>query len=139
MALVRGKQIEALEDEAEAFAADAGELRLAQPRDIDALEEVVAARRPVEAAEDVHERRFARARRAHDGDELARAGRSGSTPRSAWTFDIADDEGAGDILDPDDRLGDFGAFARHRAPPQRRGGGRPDGLSAWPRLSAMMT
>ena len=71
------QQVEALEHEAEALAADAGEVRLAQRRDIDALEEVMAAGRPVEAAENGHQRRLARTRRAHDGDELAGARRSG--------------------------------------------------------------
>ena len=45
----------------------------------------MAARRPVEAAEDVHQRRLARARRAHDGDELAGLD-DRLTPRSAWTL-----------------------------------------------------
>jgi hypothetical protein len=36
-----------------------------------ASEAIVAAGRPVEAAEDVHQRALARARRAHDGDEFA--------------------------------------------------------------------
>ena len=66
------EQVEALEDEADALAAEARAIRLVEPGDVDALEEVAAAGRPVEAAEDRHQRRLARARGAHDGDELAR-------------------------------------------------------------------
>ena len=83
--------------------------------DIDALEEVMAAGRLVEAAENVHQRRFARARRAHDGDELA--GLDGEADAAQrFDLDIADDERAGDILDLDDRRrrsGSLGAASRH--------------------------
>ena len=122
-----GQKVEALEDEAEPLAADAGEVRLAQPRDIDALEEIVAAGRPVEAAENGHQRRFARARRAHDGDELAALDRQADAAQR-FDLDVADDEGAGDILDLDDRLRGSDASRVIAAPSQRRGGGRPD----WP-------
>ena len=53
-------------------------------RDVDAFEEIGAARRAVEAAEDVHQRGLARARRAHDREELAALDRQ-VTPRSART------------------------------------------------------
>ena len=56
-----------------------------QRRDIDAFEQVMAAGRPVEAAENIHQRRFARARRAHNGDELAAPATVRLTPRSAST------------------------------------------------------
>ncbi len=75
------QQIEALEDEAEALAADAGELRLLEPGDVDAVEEVAPAGRPVEAAEDRHQRRLARSRGAHDGDELAALDRQADAPQ----------------------------------------------------------
>ena len=65
------KQVEVLEDEAELAVADRGALVGRQRRHVGAVEPIGAARRPVETAEDVHERRLARARRAHDGDELA--------------------------------------------------------------------
>ena len=45
------QQVEALKDEAQPLAANARELRLGEPRHIDAFEIVVAAGRPVEAAE----------------------------------------------------------------------------------------
>jgi hypothetical protein len=93
-----GQEIEALENKAEPFAADAGEVRFAQRRDIDALQEIMAAGRQVEAAENIHERRLARARRAHDGDELAGLdGQADAAER--FDLDIAEDESAGYILD----------------------------------------
>ena len=106
------QQVEALEHEAEALAADTGEIRLAQCRDIDAFHEVMTAGRLVEAAENVHQRRFARAGRAHDGDELA--GLDGEADAAErFNLDIADNERAGDILYLDHRRR-AGTFARHR-------------------------
>ena len=65
------QQVEALEHEAQHLAAQAREGRLAQARDVRALEAVAAAGGPVQAAEDGHEGRLPRARRAHDREELA--------------------------------------------------------------------
>ena len=64
-------QVVALENESEGVAPKAGQLVGRQRRHVDALERIAAAGRPVETAEDVHQRRLARARRAHHGDELA--------------------------------------------------------------------
>jgi hypothetical protein len=50
------EQIEALEDKADAFAADAGQHRLAHLRDVEAIEQIFTASRLVEAAKDVHQR-----------------------------------------------------------------------------------
>ena len=66
------QQVEALEHEAEPLAADARELRRFESRDVDAVQQVPAARRAVEAAEDRHEGGLSRSRRADDGDELTR-------------------------------------------------------------------
>src|SRR5439155_1746322 len=66
------EQVEILEDEADPAAADGGALVDGQGRDVGVAQVVGAARRLVEAAEQVHARRLARARRAHDGEELAR-------------------------------------------------------------------
>jgi hypothetical protein len=63
--------IESLEDESELLISQIGELILAQAVDTNAIEVVAAFGRNVEASEDVHERRFAGARRSHDGDHLA--------------------------------------------------------------------
>src|SRR5688500_10572246 len=68
-----GDQVVALEHEAEGLAPQPRQLVAAERRHVLAVEEVLAAAGPVEAAEDVHERGLARARGAHDGDELAGA------------------------------------------------------------------
>src|SRR6266436_8573776 len=48
------EEIEALEDKADALASDARERGFGELRDLEALEQVVATGRPVQAAEDVH-------------------------------------------------------------------------------------
>src|SRR5579864_5185284 len=65
------QQVELLEDEAEHPVADLRELGAAHARDVTAREDVAAGRGAVQAADDVHEGRFSRTRRSHDGDELA--------------------------------------------------------------------
>jgi len=45
-----GQQVEALKHEAQSLAAQSCQIRLFQPRHIDAVEEIAAARRPIEAA-----------------------------------------------------------------------------------------
>ena len=65
------QQVVGLEDEAHLAAADVGERIFRQFGDIAPIEGVVARGRPVEKPYDVHEGRFARTRRSHDGDELA--------------------------------------------------------------------
>jgi hypothetical protein len=70
-AVVRGQQAEVLEHEADLPVPQLGALVPVHARDVAALEEVLAARRPVEQAEDVHERRLARARGADDRDHRA--------------------------------------------------------------------
>ena len=64
------QQVERLEHEAEARSADLGQLVVAIIGHVHAFQQVVAARGRVETAEQVHERGLARARRAHDGEEL---------------------------------------------------------------------
>ncbi len=65
------QKIEALEHEAQIVAAQKAALVARQAAHIDALEEVAAGGGRIEAAHDVHRGRFARARGAHDRDELA--------------------------------------------------------------------
>ena len=65
------QQVELLEDEADLAVAQGREPVGAQRLDALAVEAVAAGRRTVEAADEVHEGRLARARRAHDGDEVA--------------------------------------------------------------------
>ena len=64
-------QVERLEDEAGPVATQARRIVVGQLADDLALEDDLAGRRPVEAAEDLEQGRLARARRAHQGDELA--------------------------------------------------------------------
>ena len=65
-----GEQVELLEDEADEDVAHVRELVLVEGLHVVAGQPEDAGRRHVEAAEDVHERRLARARRPGDGDEL---------------------------------------------------------------------
>src|SRR5690606_16143223 len=65
-------EVVALEHEAEGLAPEVRQLVAVEVRDVASLEQVLAGGGPVEAAEDVHQRRLARARGAHDGHELAR-------------------------------------------------------------------
>src|SRR3569623_3397518 len=66
-----GNQVEALEDEADLLVAQPRARLVAELRDVDAVELVLAARRFLEQAGDVEKRRLAGARWPGDGDELA--------------------------------------------------------------------
>jgi len=70
---VARQQVEALEDEADARVAEHRALIGGEPAHVPSVEPVHAARRAVEAAEDVEQRRLPGARGAHDGDQLAGA------------------------------------------------------------------
>ena len=65
------EQMELLEHEADLAVAHGRERVAAEPATVVAVEPVGARGRPVEAADDIHEGRFAGARRAHHGDEIA--------------------------------------------------------------------
>ena len=127
------QQIEALEHEAEALAADARQFGFVQRGDIDALEQAASAGRPVEAADDGHQRRLARTRRADDGDELAGFDFEVDAAQRLH-LDIAHREGACHMFELDDRL-------RHRVlppRPQKRGDGNA-GPPVCPLSSPTMT
>src|ERR1700682_2468467 len=64
-------QVVGLEDEADLSIANPGQLVVGQCRHVVAIEDVAAGRWLVEAADQVHQRAFARTGRSHDGDELA--------------------------------------------------------------------
>jgi hypothetical protein len=64
------EQVELLEHEADLAAADARERVAREARHVLAVEDVPARGGPVETAQQVHEGRLARARGAHDGDEV---------------------------------------------------------------------
>ena len=80
-----GEQVELLEHEADVPVADLGELVLVEVGDVVAGQQEPAGGGDVEAAEDVHQRRLARARRSDDGDELAALDRERHARGSAST------------------------------------------------------
>ena len=67
-----GTQVERLEHEADPLAAQQVSCSVEQRAEIDIADEHPAARERVEPGDAVHQRRLARARRAHDRDEAAR-------------------------------------------------------------------
>ena len=66
-----GEEVEELEDEADVLAPQLRQVVVAERRHLGAVNGHRAGRRLVEPREDVHQRRLARARRAHDGGQLA--------------------------------------------------------------------
>jgi hypothetical protein len=67
----RRDQVEGLEHEADPVPAQPGQSGVVQGPDVQPAHERVPGRGPVQARHAVHERRLARARRAHDGGEPA--------------------------------------------------------------------
>jgi len=65
-----GQEIEALENEAEFFVPQVGQLVAVERGDIDVVEQVEPARGPVEAAQRIHQRGFAGAAGAHQRHHL---------------------------------------------------------------------
>ena len=65
-----GQQIKTLKDETDFAVPNVSKLVSVQFRNIRAIEHVTTGRRPIEATENIHERRFARAARAHQGNEF---------------------------------------------------------------------
>src|SRR5919106_711555 len=76
------QQVEELEHEADVATAELRELSVAELRDRRAVDPDLARGRPVETGKNMHERRLARARRAHDGDQLALVDRERGAPQS---------------------------------------------------------
>ncbi len=66
-----GQQVKRLKDEADAPAAQSGPLILGQRRRFDTVKKILPAGRPVEATDDVQQRRFPRAGRAGDRQPFA--------------------------------------------------------------------
>jgi len=69
----RRDQIELLEDESDRPQPELGQLSVAHPREIPTFELDLAARRSIQRAEQLKERRLARSAGADDDDELAAA------------------------------------------------------------------
>jgi hypothetical protein len=117
------QQVEALEDEADLRVADLGPLVAVETRDVDAVQPVGARGRPVEAAQDVHERRLAGARGAHDGDQLPGLDRE-VDPLQGVNLDLAHLVDLRQVADLDDRVAHgFRTFPSTG----RRACGRPSG------------
>ena len=66
-----GQEVEALEHESHGAVADFGEGVAVQPRDLAPFEQVLSGGRAVEAADEMHQCRFAGAGGPHDRHELA--------------------------------------------------------------------
>ena len=64
------EEVEALEYEAEFLVADIGESVAVEFGNIDPVEEVATTRGPIKAAQQIHQRRFARAAGAHQGHKI---------------------------------------------------------------------
>jgi hypothetical protein len=96
------QEVEVLKDEADAAAADAGQGRLAQPSGVDPFEPVAALAGLVEAAENIHQGRFAGAGTAHDGDEFAALDRE-RNPIERRHLIGAQPVDPADLLEVDDR------------------------------------
>ncbi len=65
------QQVEGLKHEADALAAQARALLVVELGGVDAVDEVLAVRRPIEASDDVEKRRLAGARGPGDGQPVA--------------------------------------------------------------------
>src|SRR6185312_13238146 len=129
-----GHEVEALEDEADASAADRGERVVGKAPDGGALEAVVARGRPVETAEDVQQGRLAGPGSAHDGDELA--GRDTKVDAAQRRdLDVAEAIEAGEAADLDRHSGRAHQrlpAVRARATAIRSPGWRsPERISTW--------
>jgi hypothetical protein len=66
-----GEQVEALKDKTEAIAPQQGALVAVEPFNVDAAKAIFAGGRAIEAAEQVHRRRFTGTARPHHRDEIA--------------------------------------------------------------------
>ena len=96
-----GQQVEGLEDEADFLVADAGQLVVIQFADQLTVEPVVALGRRIEAADQVHERGLAGARRAHDGHVFVVLDAQGDAAQGLHLLLRAHVVGAPQILDDD--------------------------------------
>ena len=65
------EKIETLKNKTELAIANVGQLVAIESGNVEAIEQVTAARRPIEATEHIHQSRFARAARTHESDKLA--------------------------------------------------------------------
>src|SRR5205085_5943250 len=106
-------QVERLKDKADLPVANPGELVLGQVGDVIAVEDVGARAREVEAADDVHQRALAGARRSHDRDEFS------FRDMERDTFERRDLDVAGAVELGDPLEGDHPPAPRKPPPPPR--------------------
>jgi hypothetical protein len=96
------QQVEPLEHEANRLVAHASQLVAGQGRRVPPVQGVAPPRRPIEAAEDMHEGRLPRARRSDHRDELARGDVESHTAQRVHGV-IADVVFLGEFADLDQR------------------------------------
>ena len=113
----RAEQVVGLEHEAERIAAQGGEFVRAERAHGASGEQILAASGPVEAAENVHQRRLAGARRSHDADELARGDAQRNVGQGA---NGATREHAADAAHLDQRRFDGQSASPRQPPPSAR-------------------
>src|SRR5690606_2193688 len=109
----------ALEDEAKGSATQCCQRIGIQCRDVFAVEQILSAARAVETAQNVHQRRFTGARRAHDRDELS----SLNIERDAvqhLNSKVAIVIGLADIIQSDEGRVSYGIFGHETAHQNRR-------------------
>ena len=92
------EQVESLKHEANLLVSHARQLVFGGLGDVLAVEDVLAGRRPIETAGDVHERGLAGAGRTGDRDELARLDRQRHAAQRV-NLDLTDGVDLGEILD----------------------------------------
>src|SRR4051794_8723156 len=78
------EQVKALKNEAKLAISQVRLLRAVKRLDVDAVEQIAAARWLIEAAENIHEGRLARTGRTADGDEFAGVDRDGHAAQSMY-------------------------------------------------------
>lgn len=97
------EQVKTLKNETELVIANVGELIALKFGNVDAIEEKSAAGRAIEAAEDVHEGRFAGSARAHEGDEFPRSNLERNAADGVH-FDFTGLVSLVDVFQPNDSL-----------------------------------
>ena len=126
-----------MEDESQLLGADDCPFVGAELAHLAAVEPVVTGGRPIEAAEDIHQRAFARARRAHERDQLAALDRE-RDPVQHRDVHFAQVVGLADVVQANEfhrsQSLSFNSLDWDRPLPRKRGGA--SGLVTSPPLAA---
>ena len=118
-----------MKDEPDLLVADVGQLVAVELRNVNAVEKIFSARGPVEAAERVHHRGFARTARAHQRDEFALENFQRHAAHGLH-LDLAGLVGLVDVLQFDDGLHAVFALSPARAAKAAATAAKGTGLSA---------